>query len=88
MGLFQFVELIKAAPLKSGAEVLRSMLDTAGADALLKDTLVRAAAAEMLQALREILAYWESTGFASCEPNCDCIVESARAAIRKAEGER
>lgn len=43
------------------------------------------AATDMLAALKQTLDYWTSTGFAECEPDCDCIVESVRAAILKAE---
>lgn len=45
-----------------------------------------AAGPEMLTALKETLDYWTLTGFADCEEGCDCIVESVRAAIAKAEG--
>ena len=41
-----------------------------------------------LAALKETLAYWTSTGFAGCDPDCGCIVESVRKAIVKAEGRR
>ncbi len=40
----------------------------------------------MLQALKETLAYWDSTGFSECDEDCDCIVQSVQAAIAKAEG--
>jgi hypothetical protein len=46
-----------------------------------------AAAPDMLAALRDTLDYWESTGFAECADGCDCIVESVRAAIARAEGQ-
>ena len=42
------------------------------------------AAPELLDTLREVLDYWESTGFAECAPDCDCIVDSVRAAIKGA----
>ena len=45
-----------------------------------------AAAPDLLQACRDTLTYWESTGFAVCEKDCDCIVDQMRAAILKAEG--
>jgi hypothetical protein len=45
-----------------------------------------AAAPDLLAALKETLNYWKSTGFADCEPECDCIVESVRAALAKADG--
>lgn len=45
-----------------------------------------AAAPELLIALKETLDYWDSTGFSTCEPDCDCLVESVRDAIHKAEG--
>jgi hypothetical protein len=41
--------------------------------------------ATLLAALKETLAYWDSTGFSECDEGCDCIVESVRAAIAKAE---
>jgi hypothetical protein len=46
-----------------------------------------AASPELLAALKVTLNYWTSTGFAECEPGCDCIVESVRAAIAKAEAD-
>ena len=46
----------------------------------------RAVKAELLEALKVTLNYWKSTGFAECEPDCDCIVESVRKAIAHAEG--
>jgi len=49
------------------------------ADAL-NEVLVKA-----LAALNSTLNYWKSTGFDECEPDCDCIVESVRDAIKKAE---
>jgi hypothetical protein len=47
---------------------------------------VIAAAPDMLTALKDTLAYWETTGFADRAPDCHCIVEQMRAAIAKAEG--
>ncbi len=47
---------------------------------------LRSSNAELLDALKVTLNYWTSTGFAECEPDCECIVESVRAAIAKAEG--
>lgn len=47
---------------------------------------LNAAAPDLLAALKGTLNYWKSTGFADCEPDCDCIVEAVRAAIAKAEG--
>jgi len=51
-----------------------------------KNALVIAAGPDMLEALRETLAYWETTGFAECDEGCGCVVEIVRAAIAKAEG--
>lgn len=45
-----------------------------------------AAAPDMLKALRDTLTYWTETGFAECDPGCDCIVDAVRAAIAKTEG--
>lgn len=47
-----------------------------------------AAAPEMYDALEATLDYWTTTGFAQCEPGCDCIVEAVRAALGKARGAR
>jgi hypothetical protein len=45
--------------------------------------------AELLAASEATLEYWESdpSGFAECEPGCDCIVDQLRAAIAKARQE-
>lgn len=40
----------------------------------------------LLKALEDTLDYWTTTGFAECEPSCDCIVEDVRAAIAAAKG--
>jgi hypothetical protein len=47
------------------------------------------AAPELLGACEAVLDYWESdpSGFAECEPGCDCIVDQLRAAIAKARQE-
>jgi hypothetical protein len=50
------------------------------------NALLIAAAPDLLQALKETLAYWDSCGFSDCEPDCECIVQSVQAAIAKAEG--
>jgi hypothetical protein len=50
------------------------------------EDLIAAAAPDLLDAARATLEYWESTGFADCDPDCECIVEATRAAIAKAEG--
>jgi len=74
----------------TSADVVDASLEVVVADcgcheaAIANATLI-AAAPELLAALKETLAYWTSTGFADCEPDCDCIVESVRAAIAKAE---
>ena len=44
------------------------------------------AAPLMLKALKDTLDYWTTTGFAECEPGCDCVVEDVKAAIAAAEG--
>ena len=44
-----------------------------------------ASAPEMLNALKETLAFWTTTRFAECENGCDCVVDVVRAAIAKAE---
>jgi hypothetical protein len=46
-----------------------------------------AAAPDLLQACRDTMDYWESTGFAECEEGCDCIVDQMRAALAKARGQ-
>lgn len=53
--------------------------------ATLPDSLI-AAAPDLLSVAKETLAYWEITGFAECDPDCNCIVELVRSAIAKAEG--
>lgn len=50
------------------------------------DARLLAGAQALLRAAKETLEYWESTGFAECAEGCDCIVESVRNAITKAEG--
>jgi len=47
-----------------------------------------AALPELVDALRETLAYWTSTGFADCDPDCDCIVESVRGALAKVDRDK
>ena len=68
-------------------------IQTAGANCLNDDdgsgyanARLIAAAPDLLQALKETLAYWDSCGFSDCEPDCECIVQSVQAAIAKAEG--
>ncbi len=62
-------------------DILETASDTAEADAHLI-----AAAPELLAALKETLAYWDSCGFSDCDEGCECIVQSVQAAIAKAEG--
>ncbi len=45
-----------------------------------------AAAPDLLAAAKATMDYWDSTGFSECEPGCECVVDSMRAAIAKAEG--
>ena len=58
----------------------------AGGENAIENARLIAAAPELLEALKGTLNYWKSTGFAECEPDCDCLVESVRAAIAKAVG--
>jgi hypothetical protein len=44
--------------------------------------------AEQLAALKATYAYWQQTGFADCDPDCDCIVQQVEAAIANAEPEQ
>lgn len=44
------------------------------------------AAPDLLQACRDTMDYWDSTGFSDCEEGCNCIVDQMRAAIAKATG--
>lgn len=67
------------APLRSSMEP--QLGDIADANAHLFK-----AAPLMLQALVSTLDYWESVGFAQCEPGCDCVVEDVKAAIAAAKG--
>lgn len=39
----------------------------------------------LLEAAKNTLDYWQETGFAKCENDCDCVVEEMRAAIARAE---
>ena len=44
--------------------------------------------AAVLRAVCEAtLEYWQATGFAECELNCDCIVDQMRAAVSKTQEE-
>jgi len=51
------------------------------------DFIVRAANSfdALVAALKDTLDYWDSTGFSDCAEGCNCIVESVRAALAKAE---
>lgn len=62
------------------------MLDATIDRHLAEKARLKALNTELLAALKDTLDYWECTGFANCEPDCDCIVEAVRAAIAHAEG--
>ncbi len=72
-------DILITAPLRSSMEPQTGAIADANAH-LFK------AAPQMLLALESTLNYWESVGFATCEPGCDCIVEDVRAAIAAAKG--
>jgi hypothetical protein len=43
--------------------------------------------AALRAALKDTLDYWEQTGFADCEPDCNCIVDQVRAALASLDPE-
>jgi hypothetical protein len=62
------------------------ILDIYGNGKMTPDKLLLAAAPDLLAVCEAILEYWESdpSGFAECEPGCNCIVDQLRAALDKA----
>jgi len=55
-------------------------------DAEARFTELEAENTSLRSALRATLDYWQSTGFADCEPDCVCVVDAVRAALEDTTG--
>ena len=74
------IEELKTTILRTAEAGLKSMQRALELDA------ERSEQAQAIQtfraALEATLDYWTATGFAACEPDCNCVVESVRAALK------
>lgn len=65
---------------------LTSALEPIPAETVEANAHLLTASWQMLKALQDTLDYWTTTGFATCDPGCNCIVEDVKAAIAAAKG--
>lgn len=78
--------LIEAHGLRKVEEWLRNLATLEGRVPRERVKPLIETAPELLQACKDTMSYWDDTEFSKCAEGCDCIVDSMRAAIAKAEG--